>query len=55
MELMFMAIKGFILFMIIAFAVKIAVREVLYEFKEDLIKEFGLNKANEDPNKENNN
>lgn len=33
---------GFVLFLIIASAVKMAVREALYEFKEDIVKEFNL-------------
>jgi hypothetical protein len=53
MEFIFMAFKGFVLFMIIAFAVKMAVKDVLYEFKEDLVKEFGVKKASEDFKNEN--
>lgn len=36
------AIGGFILFLIIACAVKMAVKEALYEFKEDIIKEINF-------------
>ena len=38
-------VSGFILFLIIVNAVKIAVKEALYEFKEDIIKEFNLRKV----------
>jgi len=47
------AICGFILFLIIAGAVKMAVKEALYEFKEDIVKEFNLKKAKEDNKDEN--
>jgi hypothetical protein len=40
-------IGGFILFLIITFAVKIAVKESLYEFKECIAKEFNLSKSGE--------
>lgn len=39
---------GYILFYIIAGAVKMAVKEVLYEFKKDIIKELNQNKVNEE-------
>ncbi|WP_019227987.1 hypothetical protein [Sedimentibacter sp. B4] len=42
------AIGRFILFLIIAGAVKMDVKEALYEFKEDVINEINLIKANED-------
>jgi hypothetical protein len=41
-------IGGFFLFLLIASAVKMAVREVLYEFKEDIVKEFNLKNTNTD-------
>jgi hypothetical protein len=40
-------IGGFILFLIITFAVKIAVKESLYEFKEDMAKGFEPNISGE--------
>jgi len=48
MPIFYLAIGGFILFLIIAGAVKMAVKEALYEFKEDIIKEINLRKVNED-------
>lgn len=35
-------IGGFLLFIIIACAVKMAVKEALHEFKEEIVKEFNL-------------
>jgi hypothetical protein len=40
-------IGGFISFLIITFAVKIAIKESLYEFKEDVYKGFEPNKSGE--------
>ncbi len=49
MEILIMAgIGGFILFLIIAGSVKIAVKEALYEIKEDIVKEFNLKPLNKD-------
>lgn len=42
--LLLIGIGGFVLFLIIAGAVKMAVKEALYEFKEDIVKEFNLKK-----------
>jgi hypothetical protein len=39
---------GIALFFIILWAVKIAVKEALYEFKEDIIKEFKLREINKE-------
>jgi hypothetical protein len=39
------AIGGFLLFIIIAGAVKLAVKEALHEFKNEIIKEFNLKKV----------
>ncbi|MGB4659750.1 MAG: hypothetical protein WBI07_11245 [Mobilitalea sp.] len=47
-SIVYIAIGGFILFLIIAGAVKMAVKEALYEFKEDIIKEINLRKTEED-------
>jgi hypothetical protein len=38
---------GLFLFIIISNAVKMAMREALYEFKEDIIKEFNLKKCDD--------
>lgn len=38
---------GLFLFIIISNAVKMAVREALYEFKEDIVKEFNLKKCDD--------
>lgn len=46
--LILFVIGGFILFLIIAGAVKMAVKEALYEFKEDIVKEFNLKKVDEE-------
>ena len=46
--LVYIAIGGFILFLIIAGAVKMAVKEALFEFKEEIIKELNQRKSNED-------
>ena len=43
----FIIIGAFFLFVIIAGAVKMAVKEALYEIKEDIIKEFNLRKEND--------
>ncbi len=48
MELIVLIIGGFALFCIILGAVKMAVKEALYEIKEDIIKEFNLKKVNSD-------
>jgi hypothetical protein len=45
MEFVLIASGGFFLFIIIAGAVKMAVKEALYEFKEDIVKEFDLIKV----------
>jgi hypothetical protein len=46
MELWLMLfVGGFVLFLIIAGAVKMAVREALHEFKEEIVKEFNLKKT----------
>lgn len=37
----------FVLYIIIANAVKVGVREALYDFKEDIIKDINLKKENE--------
>lgn len=47
MEFVYIVIGGFFLFVIIAGAVKIAVKEALDEIKEDIIKEFNLRKIND--------
>jgi hypothetical protein len=39
---------GVALFFIILWAVKIAVKEALYEIKEDIIKEFKLRQSNKE-------
>ena len=44
MEFGLLAIGGLVLFIIIAYAVKMAVKEALYEFKEEIVKEFNLKK-----------
>ena len=41
-------IFGYILFYIIVGAVKMAVKEVLYEFKKDIMKELNQNKVKEE-------
>lgn len=46
--LVYIAIGGFILFMIIAGAVKMAVKEALFDFKEEIIKEINKSKTNEE-------
>lgn len=46
--LIYLAFGGFILFLIIAAAVKIAVREVLFEFKEEIINELNQKKTVEE-------
>lgn len=43
----FTIIGGFILFLIITWAVKIAVKEALIEVKEEIIEEFNLRKEKE--------
>lgn len=43
-------IGGFFLFLIIAGAVKMAVKEALYEFKEDMVREFDLKKLDKKEN-----
>jgi hypothetical protein len=49
MEILVMiGIGGFILFIIIVGSVKIAVKEALYEFKEDVVKEFNLKPIRKD-------
>lgn len=48
-----LAIFGLFLFFIIAFAVKLAVKDALYEFKEDVIKELSLKKEREERNDQN--
>lgn len=52
MDIIFMAIGAFVLFMIITYAVKMAVKSALYEFKEDVVKEFGLKRVNEEDRNE---
>lgn len=47
MEFVYIVIGGFFLFAIIVGAVKIAVKDALYEIKEDIIKEFNLRKVND--------
>jgi hypothetical protein len=42
-----------VLFLIIANAVKMAVKEALYEFKEDIIKELNLGKVSKDNKRDN--
>lgn len=54
MEYVLMVIGGFILFAIIACAVKMAVKEALHEFKEEIVKEFNLKKADVVENKKEN-
>lgn len=44
MELGLFALGCFVLFLIIALAVKIAVKEALHEFKKEIISEFNLEK-----------
>lgn len=46
--ILYIVIGGFILFLIIASAVKLAVKEALNEFKEDIMKEMNLKKTSED-------
>jgi hypothetical protein len=46
--LILFAIAGFILFLIIAVAVKMAVREALLEFKDEIIKELNQRKSSEE-------
>lgn len=46
--LVYIAIGGLILFLIIAGAVKMAVKEALFEFKEEIIKELNQRKSSED-------
>ncbi|AEY65579.1 hypothetical protein [Clostridium sp. BNL1100] len=48
MELIVYILGGLALFLIILGAVKMAVKEALYEIKEDIIKEFNLKKVNAD-------
>lgn len=48
--LILVLVGGFFLFLIIAFAVKMAVKEALYEFKEDMVKEFDLKKVEKKEN-----
>ncbi|MDF2952301.1 MAG: hypothetical protein K0S18_1884 [Anaerocolumna sp.] len=45
--LAFTIIGGFILFLIITWAVKIAVKEALIEVKEEIIEEFNFRKEKE--------
>lgn len=45
MKFLSILIGGFFLFVIILAAVKLAVKEALYEIKEDIIKEFNLRKV----------
>ncbi|MDF2474100.1 MAG: hypothetical protein K0R92_1507 [Lachnospiraceae bacterium] len=45
--LAFAIVGGFILFLIITWAVKIAVKEALTEVKEEIIEEFNLRKEKE--------
>ncbi len=45
-NLAYLAIGGFILFLIIACAVKMAVKEALFEFKEEILKEINKRKSN---------
>lgn len=40
MDLVIIALGGFVLYLIIATAVKIAVKEALHEFKEEVVKEL---------------
>lgn len=47
------AIGGLFLFIIIAQAVKMGVKEALQEFKEDIVKEFNLKKVDADNKNEN--
>lgn len=54
MEIGLIVIGGFALFAIIAGAVKIAVREALHEFKEEIVKEFNLKKADIEENRNEN-
>ena len=54
MEFGLIAIGGLILFIIIAWAVKMAVKEALYELKEEIVKEFNLKKSHEIENKKEN-
>jgi hypothetical protein len=42
----FMAIGGFVLFIIIAYGVKVGMKEALDEFKEEIVKEFYLKNIN---------
>ena len=46
--LVIIGIGGFLLFIIIACAVKIAVKEALHEFKEEIAKEYNLKGSNSD-------
>lgn len=46
--LAYLVIGGSILFLIIAGAVKTAVKEALYEFKEEVIQEINKRKSNEE-------
>lgn len=48
--LVYLAIGGIILFFIIAGAVKIAVRQALYEFKEEIVKEINKKSSEEKGN-----
>lgn len=54
MEFVLMAIGGFTLFIIIACAVKMGVKEALHEFKEEIVKEFNLEKSDIVDNKKDN-
>ncbi len=46
--LVYLAIGAFILFIIIANAVKMAVKEALFEFKEEIIKEINQRNLNKE-------
>ncbi len=45
--IIYFIIGAFLLFVIIVNAVKMAMKEVLHEFKEDITNEFNLGKAND--------
>lgn len=48
MDFIKIALGGFVLFLIIAGAVKMAVKEALHEFKEEIVKEFNIKKVDID-------